>query len=159
MLNWIKFIVVFLLVLTSIITITVLYNAGKPFSVATKAAIESALSSGQVVSVSSAELFNGTVPMVTVFGEDADGEETAVFVNPQWKDGFEEVKLADGISAEQAVANVTQELNVKKILHVTLGIEVEGPVWEVAFTSDNDKLNYVYVFFDTGQWWKRILNL
>ena len=69
------------------------------------------------------------------------------------------MKLADGISAEQAVANVKQELNVKKILHVTLGLEVEGPVWEVAFTSDNGKLNYVYVFFDTGQWWKRILNL
>lgn len=159
MLNWVKFIVVFLLALTTVITITVLYNAGKPFSVATKAAIDSALSSGQIVSTSSAEPFNGTVPMVTVFGVDADGEETAVFVNPQWEDGFEEVKLADGISAERAIANVKQELNVKKILHVTLGLEAEGPVWEVAFTSDNDKLNYVYVFFDTGQWWKRILNL
>lgn len=159
MLNWIKFIVVFLLVLTSVITITVLYNAGKPFSVATKAAIDAALSSGQVVSTSSAEPFNGTFSMVTVIGIDADGEETAVFVNPQWEDGFEEVKLADGISAEQAVANVKKELDVKKILHVTLGLEVEGPVWEVAFTSDNGKLNYVYVFFDTGQWWKRILNL
>ena len=159
MVNWIKFIVVFLLALTSVIAVTVLYNAGKPLSAANKVAIESALSSGQLVSVSSAESFNGTVPMVTVFGVDADGEEKAVFVDGQSADGFEEVKLADGISAEQAVANVQQELTVKKVLHVRLGLEAEGPIWEVAFTSDNDKLNYVYVFFDNGQWWKRILNL
>ncbi|WP_203246485.1 cell wall elongation regulator TseB-like domain-containing protein [Sporosarcina beigongshangi] len=159
MLGWIKFIVVFLVVLTSIIIITVFYNADKPFSEAEQMAIDSALSSGQLVSASSAETFNGTVPMVTVFGVDAEGEETAVFVNPQWVDGFEEVKLADGVTAEKAIANVKQELQVNKILHVTLGLEVEGPVWEVAFTSDTGKLNYVYVFFDTGQWWKRILNL
>ena len=73
MLNWIKFIVVFLLVLTSVITVTVLYNADKPFSSAEKTAIESAIQSGQLISTSSADIFNGTVPMVTVFGVDADG--------------------------------------------------------------------------------------
>ena len=46
MLNWIKFIVVFLLVLTSVITVTVLYNAEKPFSAAKKTAIESAIAIG-----------------------------------------------------------------------------------------------------------------
>ncbi|WP_342509900.1 DUF5590 domain-containing protein [Sporosarcina sp. FSL K6-2383] len=159
MLGWIKFIVVFLVALASVITITVLYNADKPFSEAEQAAIDSVLGSGQLVSASSTDVFNGTVPMVTVYGVDAEDEETAVFVSPQRVDGFEEVKLKDGITAEQAIANVKQELQVNKILHVTLGLEVEGPVWEVAFTSDNGKLNYVYVFFDTGQWWKRILNL
>ncbi|MFJ7933474.1 DUF5590 domain-containing protein [Sporosarcina sp. NPDC096371] len=159
MVNWIKFIVVFLLVLTSFITVTVLYNAGKPISSANKAAVESALDSGQLVSVSSAEPFNGAVPMVTVIGVDKEGEKKAVFVDGRSEKNFEEVKLADGISAEKAIANVKQELNVKKVLHVTLGLEVEGPVWEVAFTSDNGKLNYVYVFFNNGQWWKRILNL
>ncbi|WP_318617371.1 DUF5590 domain-containing protein [Sporosarcina sp. YIM B06819] len=159
MVNWIKFIVVFLLALTAVITVTVLYNAGKPPSVANKTAIETVLKSGQLVSVDSAESFNGTVPMVTVFGVDAEGEEKAVFVGGQTEGDFEEVKLADGISAEKAVANVKEELQVKKVLHVTLGLEAEGPVWEVAFTSDNGKLNYVYVFFENGQWWKRILNL
>lgn len=159
MLNWIKFIVAFLLALTSVITVTVLYNADKPFSLAEKTAIESAMTSGQLVSVSSAEIFNGTDSIVTVFGMDANGDETAVFVNGNPEDGFQEVKLADGISAEKAVANVKQELDVKKVLHVTLGVEEEGPVWEVVFKSDNGKLNYVYLFFENGQWWKRILNL
>lgn len=159
MLNWIKFIVVFLLMLTSVITVAVLVNANKPFSAAKKAAIESAIQSGQLASVSSADVFNGTVPTVTVFGVDEDGKEKAIFVDENSKDGFKEVKLTDGISAEKAVANVKKELDVEKILHVKLGLEEEGPVWEVAFKSDNGKLNYVYVFFENGQWWKRILNL
>ena len=159
MLNWIKFIVVFLLMLTSVITVMVLVNAEKPFSAAKKAAIESAIQSGQLASVSSADVFNGTVPTVTVLGVDADGTKKAVFVDENSKDGFKEVKLTDGISAEKAVANVKKELDVKKVLHVKLGLEEEGPVWEVAFKSDNGKLNYVYVFFENGQWWKRILNL
>ena len=96
---------------------------------------------------------------MTVFGVDEDGEEKAVFVDEKSKDGFKEVKLTDGITAEKAVANVKKELDVKKILHVKLGLEEEGPVWEVAFKSENGKLNYVYVFFENGQWWKRILNL
>ena len=159
MLNWIKFIVVFLLTLTSVITVAVLVNAEKPFSAAKKTASEFAIQSGQLVSVNSADVFNGTVPTVTVFGVDGDGKEKAVFVDEKSKDGFKEVKLTDGISAKKAVANVKKELDVKKILHVKLGLEEEGPVWEVAFKSDNGKLNYVYVFFENGQWWKRILNL
>lgn len=159
MLNWIKFIVVFLFTLTSVITVTVLYNADKPSSSVKKAAIESAIKSGQLVSASTVEIFNGTVPAVTVYGVDEDGKKKAVFVDEKSKDGFKEVKLADGISAEKAVANVKKELDVKKVLHVKLGLEEKGPVWEVAFKSDNGKLNYVYVFFENGQWWKRILNL
>ncbi len=82
------------------------------------------------------------------------------FLSTEKLDGdFEEVLLADGISAEKAIANVQQELKVKTVLHVTLGMEEEGPVWEVAFKGENGKLNYVYVFFEDGQWWKRILNL
>ncbi|NYF24529.1 DUF5590 domain-containing protein [Sporosarcina sp. JAI121] len=159
MLNWIKFIVVFLLLLTSVITVTVLYNADKPFSSAEKTATKSAIQSGQLVSASSATIFHGTVPVVTVFGVDGDGIEKAVFVDEKSKDGYKEVKLSEGISAKKAVANVKKELDVKKVLHVTLGLEEEGPVWEVAFKSNSGKLNYVYVFFEDGQWWKRILNL
>jgi uncharacterized protein YpmB len=159
MLNWIKFIVVFLLTLTVVITITVLVNANKPISDAKKAAIDSALESGQLVSVSSAEIFNGTESFVTVFGKGKDGSKKAVFVDGKLDGDFEEVLLADGISAKKAIANVQQELKVKTVLHVTLGMEEEGPVWEVAFKGENGKLNYVYVFFEDGQWWKRILNL
>lgn len=161
MLNWIKFIVAFLLVLTSVITVTVLLNANKPFSVAEKAAVHAVMDSGQLVTISSAELFNGAQPSVTVFGVDKDGEKKAVFVPDERNAAkkFKEVSLADGITKEVAAENVKKELDVKRILHVSLGFEDDDVVWEVAFKSDNDKLNYVYLYFENGQWWKRILNL
>lgn len=40
-----------------------------------------------------------------------------------------------------------------------LGYEEVGPVWEITYTNSDDKLNYVYIIFEDGQWWKRILNL
>ncbi|WP_342512192.1 DUF5590 domain-containing protein [Sporosarcina sp. FSL K6-1522] len=157
--NWIKFIVVFLLTLTSVIIVMVFYNANKPASEAKKVAIQSVIESGQLVTVQSAEPFNGTVPAITVFGLDKDGKEKAVFVNDNSEDGYEEVMLADGITADRAIKTVKQELNVGKVLHARLGMEEENPVWEIAFQSDNGKLNYVYVLFENGQWLKRILNL
>ena len=46
---------------------------------------------------------------------------------------FKEVKLVDGISAETAVKTVTEELDVNKVLHVSLGWKKSVAVWEVAF--------------------------
>lgn len=159
MLNWIKFITVFLIVLTIIIVVTVFYNANKPLTTAMDSASDAAIKSGQIVSVDSVQLYNGTQSFMTVFGVNEKGEEIAVFVDEKSDKDFGTVKIEDGITAKQAVATVKEELDVKKILHVALGIEESGPVWEVAFKSDNDKLNYVYVYFESGQWWKRILNL
>lgn len=159
MLNWIKFISVFLIALTTVIVVTVFYNANKPLSVIKDNASEAAINSGQLVSVEAVQPYNGTKSYVTVFGINPDGEKIAVFVDEDSEDDFQTVNMADGISKEQAIGTVQKELAVQKVLHVSLGIEEAGPVWEVAFKSDNDKLNYVYVYFESGQWWKRILNL
>ena len=51
------------------------------------------------------------------------------------------------------------EQNVKQVLHTKLGYEEPGAVWEIAYINKSDKLNYVYILFEDGQWWKRILNL
>lgn len=97
--------------------------------------------------------------MVTVFGVNQDGEKVAVFVNEQDEKNFQEVKLADGVSKEQALQTVFKEHQVDKVLHVQLGIEENEPIWEVAFKNDSGKLNYVYILFKDGEWTKRILNL
>ena len=159
MLNWIKFITVFLFALTSIIIVTIFLNANKPIASVKTTAIEKALESGQIVTAEYAQPYNGIQSFVTVFGLDPDGENTAVFIDEETKGAFEEVKLVDGISAETAVKTVTEELDVTKVLHVRLGMEEVGAVWEVAFKNENGKLSYVYVLFENGQWWKRILNL
>ncbi|MFS0576766.1 hypothetical protein AB1K83_14090 [Sporosarcina sp. 179-K 3D1 HS] len=159
MLNWIKFITTFLLALTVVIAIIVLYNANKPFTQAEQAAIESVMGTGQLKDVQRADTYQGSAAWVTVRGVDGEGVEKAVFVGPQAEEAYKEVKLAEGISADTAIETVKKELDVKKVLHTALGMEEIGPVWEVAFTSADGKLNYVYVQFENGQWWKRILNL
>jgi uncharacterized protein YpmB len=159
MLNWIKFITVFLIALTTVIIITVFYNANKPLAVSTEAAAKAAIESGQLVSVNSVQPYNGTQSFMTVFGVDEKGEEIVVFVEDSVENDFKSLKVDDGITAKEAIQTVAEELTIDKILHVTLGIEEDEPVWEVAFTGENGKLNYVYVFFESGQWWKRILNL
>lgn len=157
--NWIKFIIVFLLSLASVITILVFYNAYKPIADAEEQASEAAIESGQLVSVQSTEIFNGTNTIVTVFGKDQEGNEKAVFVEKNKQEQYAEVVLADGITAKNALDIVKKELDVQKVMHVSLGVVDEDPMWEIAFKSGNGKLNYVYLSFENGQWKKRILNL
>ncbi|MCM3743044.1 DUF5590 domain-containing protein [Sporosarcina luteola] len=159
MMNWIKFIAAFLLVLSLIIFVIVFYNANTPFSNAKEKAEEDALEYGALNSVERTTIYNGTVSMVTVFGKDDEGNEKAVFIEGKTGEILDEVVLKDGIGAKAAIETVKAELPVGKILHVVLGLEEGHPVWEVAFKGENGKLNYVYVFFENGEWWKRILNL
>lgn len=159
MLNWIKFISVFLIALTFVIVITIFYNANKPLASAISTATDAAIESGEVVSVKDVQSYNGTMSLLTVFGVNKDGEDIALFIDEAMNGNYKSVKIADGITADEAIKTVKEELTVDKVLHVTLGIEEDSPVWEVVFTSGNDKLNYVYVLFENGQWWKRILNL
>ena len=159
MMNWIKFIAAFLLALSLIITVIVFYNANEPFSAAQQKAEEDALKSGVLKSVDRTEIYNGTVSMVTVFGKDDEGNEKAVFIEGKTGEILDEVAMEDGIESQAAIETVKAELSVEKILHVALGLEEGHPVWEVAFKGENGKLNYVYVFFENGEWWKRILNL
>ncbi|KXH81993.1 DUF5590 domain-containing protein [Sporosarcina sp. HYO08] len=157
--NWIKFITVFLLSLASVITILVFYNAYKPIATEEEKAREVAIKSGQLVTVQSTEIFNGTNSMVTVFGKDQEGNEKAVFVGKNKQERYDEVLLADGITAKKALDVVKKELDVQKVMHVSLGVMEEDPMWEIAFKSGNGQLNYVYLSFKNGQWKKRILNL
>ena len=159
MMNWIKFIAAFLLALSLIITVIVFYNANKPFSDAVQKAEVDALNSGVLKSVDRTDIYNGTVSMVTVYGKDDEGNEKAIFIEGKTGEILDEVLLKDGIEAQAAIETVKAELSVEEILHVALGLEEGHPVWEVAFKGEKGKLNYVYVFFENGEWWKRILNL
>lgn len=159
MLNWMKFISVFLLTLVVVIVVTVFYNANKPIANAKDSAESLALQSGQIAKVEEVQPYNGTESLVTVFGTNQKNEKVAIFVTNQKETKYQEVKLADGLSKEEAVKVVLKEHEVDKFLHVLLGIEDDEPIWEVAFKNENGKLNYVYVLFKDGEWSKRILNL
>lgn len=158
--NWIIFISVFILSLALVISVLVIWKSDAPFNEIETKAEELALSSDTLAAVSDSYVYNGNKPYVTVFGEDKDGNKKALFVPINLEEkAIQEVNLKDGITEEQALSVLSKEEEVKEILHTKLGYEEVGPVWEITYKNKSDKLNYVYILFEDGQWWKRILNL
>ncbi|MFY3792890.1 DUF5590 domain-containing protein [Ureibacillus sp. MALMAid1270] len=158
--NWVVFIILFILSVSLVISILVLSNAMAPIKDIEQKAEELAISSNSLSTVTDSYIYNGNKPYVTVFGEDEEGNEKAVFVPISLEEkSIQEVYLQDGISKEEALSVINQEEDVKKILHTKLGYEEAGVVWEITYTNEAEKLNYVYILFENGQWWKRILNL
>ncbi len=158
--NWVIFIVLFILSMSLVISILVLSQAMKPIKDIEIQAEELAVSSNSLSVITDSYIYNGNKPYITVFGEDEDGNEKAIFVPISLEENsIQEVYLQDGISREEALSFIENEREVKKILHTKLGYEDAGVVWEITYTNNADKLNYVYIMFEDGQWWKRILNL
>lgn len=152
--------VVLLLVASLAISIFVLWKAGKPSNDIRKDAEELVLDTKHLAVVKDSYTYNGSKPYITVIGLDEYGDEKAVFV-PITLDAelIQEVFLGKGISKQQALSVLSSEVNVKEILHTKLGFEEAGAVWEITYLNQSDKLNYVYILFEDGKWWKRILNL
>lgn len=158
--KWITFIGVFVLSLAVFISLFVIWQSKVPFSDQEDRAVQMALEQKALAQVDDADVYNGTISYVTVFGMDENGDDKAVFIPTKAsKDPIEEVLLKDGISEKQAIKVVQDEFKVKEVLHAKLGFEDSKVVWEITFFNENDKLNYVYLLFENGNWWKRILNL
>lgn len=158
--NWLIFGAVFILFLSLVISVLVLWKADAPFNDMEQQAEQLALETKALAVISESYIYNGNKPYITVFGVDEYGKEKAIFVPISLEENsIQEVFLQDGITKEQALSVLSNETSVKEILHTKLGFEETGAVWEVTYINEADKLNYVYILFEDGQWWKRILNL
>lgn len=156
--QWIIFFVSFLSVLAVSLMIVILIIGNKPFSDAEKRAIDRVMTEEVLAEVDHAYVFAGSQISVTVVGSDFDGKPMAAFV-PDGEGEISSIDLEGITSSAEARETALEEMSVKDILHTKLGMESEGPVWEIAFINENDRLNYVYIFAEDGTWWKRILNL
>lgn len=156
--QWIIFFAGFLSVLAVSLMIIILYSGNQPYSEAEKLAMEQVMDEEVLAEVERAYVFAGSQMSVTVLGINAEGKPAAAFV-PHGEGDITSLELEGITSSEQARETALEEMEVKDILHTKLGLESEGPVWEIAFISENDRLNYIYIFADDGTWWKRILNL
>ncbi|MGE6488807.1 DUF5590 domain-containing protein [Paenisporosarcina sp. NPDC076898] len=157
--KWVIFISVFILSLSLCISLFVLWKAGQPFKSAKQDAEQVAISEKKLSEVTDSQVYSSSNTYITVLGKDENGEEKAVFIPSSQKLKIQEVLMKDGISKKEAIKAVEDEFEVKEVLHSKLGWEQKQAVWEITFLNENDKLNYVYLFFDNGKWWKRILNL
>lgn len=158
--NWIIFGVTFVASLVVVITVLVLWVAASPFSDIKKQAEQLVLDTNKISSVTDSYVYNGNNPYVTVFGVDENGVDKALFVPINLDEKLiQEINVDDGITKEQALSVLNDEAQVKEVLHTKLGFEEVGAVWEITYVNESNNLSYVYILFEDGQWWKRILNL
>lgn len=158
--KWLIFTIVFLLSLSLVISVLIFLKSDAPFSDMEQQAESLALETKALSQVTNSYVYHGNKPYITVLGLDENGKEKAIFV-PVTMDvnSVQSVLLETGVTEQQVQDVLKNEATIKEVLHVKLGFEEPGVVWEITYISDTDKLNYVYILFESGQWWKRILNL
>ncbi|MBN8190715.1 DUF5590 domain-containing protein [Bacillus sp. NTK074B] len=111
-----------------------------------------------IVKVENTSFYNGSKSYVVVTGENNTKEKLIAWV-PKKKGDIVEKKWADGITKDQAINKLKDEKKPKELLSVRLGYESVGPVWEMTYLDQQDNLNYYYLLFSTGEWWRKIENL
>ncbi|MFJ8065110.1 DUF5590 domain-containing protein [Psychrobacillus sp. NPDC096426] len=158
--RWLLFIVIFAISLTVILSLLIYFQAKKPFTEANENAEIYVTQNHLLAQVDDSYVYNSTSTFHTVIGKTAKGQEKAFFVPVKKNDdAIMEVNLKDGISKEKAIELAMSNEKNGKLLHAKLGVEEVGPVWEVTYVNEKNNLNYVYLLFDNGDWWKKISNL
>ncbi|MCR8846911.1 DUF5590 domain-containing protein [Rossellomorea sp. SC111] len=111
-----------------------------------------------IVKVEETSFYNGSTSYVVVTGENEQKEKLVAWV-PDKKGKIIEEKWANGITKDQAINKLNDEKEPKELLSVRLGYESVGPVWEMTYLDQQDNLNYYYLLFSSGEWWRKIENL
>lgn len=158
--KWLLFLVVFAISLTAILSLLIYFQAKAPFKDANEYAESYIIENNLLAQVEDAYVYNSSTTSHTIIGKTAKGEEKAFFIPEKETDeAIMEVNLQDGISKERAIQLAMENETNSKLLHAKLGVEEVGPVWEITYVNETNNLNYVYLLFDNGDWWKRISNL
>ncbi|MCJ8006650.1 DUF5590 domain-containing protein [Lederbergia wuyishanensis] len=134
-------------------------EAREPLLKAEQYAEKRAQTEGHLISNDEFFVYHGTKTYYVIIGKNESGTETIVWIPEKNNQEIITKKASDGISEKEAISKLIQEEKPKKVLGARLGMEKELPVWELSYLDQNSKLNYYYIHFDTGKWWRKIENL
>ncbi|MGM0845931.1 MAG: DUF5590 domain-containing protein [Bacillota bacterium] len=137
----------------------VFLNARSPVNERAEGALQRAEAETELSSTEDVTLYNGKKSYIVITGKDTSGENIILWVPEEEDEEIIVRKWADGISKEAAINKLNEENDVVEVLSVRLGMENVGPVWEMTYLDENDHLNYYYLLFETGEWWRKIENL
>ncbi|MCJ7839485.1 DUF5590 domain-containing protein [Lederbergia sp. NSJ-179] len=157
--KWILIVLLCMTLLTLTVFIYVYQSARAPLKDMEAYAVERAKDEAKLTKMDEFYLYNGTETYYVVVGEKDPGEKLAVWIPEDKKGKLIEKKLSEGISKQDAVAKLKQEEKPQKIMGIRLGMEKNLPLWEISYLDEHSKLNYYYIHFDTGKWWRKIENL
>lgn len=157
--KWIFLSSIIVLAIFSTAFIYIYQAARSPYKELEQLAIHKATEEVNIVQVNEFYLYNGSETYYVIVGNDSKNQNKIVWI-PESDDGEIIVKSqSDGISKEDAIAKLYEEENPKKLLGARLGMEKNLAIWELSYLDDRSKLNYYYVHFDSGKWWRKIENL
>ncbi|MEK4874480.1 MULTISPECIES: DUF5590 domain-containing protein [Bacillus] len=134
-------------------------SAKKPYQKAEEEALKVAKDHGIILTVDKFYLYNSKKTYYVLIGENKKHEKMVAWIPKQRKDKILYDKYSNGISEQKAIDKLYQDEKPAKLLSVHLGMEEVGPVWEMAYLDKEGDLNYYYVLFKNGKWWKKMTNI
>ncbi|WP_046173694.1 cell wall elongation regulator TseB-like domain-containing protein [Domibacillus indicus] len=140
--------------------IAILYNnAQKPYEKAQEEAVRQLEDKASLARVDDVYVYHSTKTYYTGTGQDQNGQNVAVWLAEDGKSEPVIRPLKNGTTEKEARALFKEEAGSAEILSLTLGMEGKTPVWLFTFEGKNDSLNYYYLSFTDGTWWKKVENI
>ncbi|MGR3764801.1 cell wall elongation regulator TseB-like domain-containing protein [Rossellomorea sp. NS-SX7] len=156
--KWITIILVAAVIVTGTASVLLYKSARSPVEAEFDQASKRVLDETSINKIEKVSIYHGAKSYTVITGMDDQNEKVVAFV-PEKKEEIIVKKWADGISKEQAINKLNDEKQPEEILSVRLGHESVGPVWEITYLDKQKNLNYFYLLFSNGEWWKKIENL
>lgn len=140
------------------IAVKIYLNATEPVAEAESRAIEIAKEETEITDIIEFSLYHGSKAYYVVQGSNKEDEKLIAWI-PEKGGKIVVLRAEDGITKSEAINTLYNEVSPDEIIDVRLGIEKNNPLWEIYYRSSNDKINYYYIDFETGEEVRDIKNL
>ncbi|KIL48032.1 cell wall elongation regulator TseB-like domain-containing protein [Jeotgalibacillus campisalis] len=156
--KWMVLVPALLIVTILIISITIYSIARQPLNASIDQAEAKAREELQFSQIEESYPYNGTKAYSVIQGT-AEDQQMVAFIPKDEEEDPTTRRMEEGISEDEVIAMLNETDEPTKIMSSRLGLESEGPVWEIIYLDNDKMLNYYYVLFDSGEWWRTIRNL
>ena len=140
------------------IAVKIYFNATNPVAEAESRAIKIAKEETEITDITEFSLYHGSKAYYVIQGSNKKGENLIAWI-PEKGGKIVVLRAEDGITKSEAINTLSNEVSPEQIIDVRLGIEKNNTLWEVYYRSSNDKINYHYIDFETGEVLRGIRNL
>ncbi|MCM3599811.1 DUF5590 domain-containing protein [Robertmurraya korlensis] len=140
------------------ITIKIYLNATAPIADAESRATAIAKEETEITDITEFSLYHGSDAYYVVQGSNKKGEKLIAWI-PEKGGKIVVLPAEDGITKSEAINTLSNEVSPDQIIDVRLGMEKNNPLWEIYYRSNNNKINYFYIDFETGEEVREIKNL
>lgn len=140
------------------ITIKIYLNATTPIADAESRATAIAKEKTEITDITEFSLYHGSDAYYIVQGSNKEGKKLIAWI-PEKGGKIVVLPAENGITKSEAINTLSNEVSPDQIIDVRLGMEKNNPLWEIYYRSNNDKINYFYIDFETGEEVREIKNL